>query len=104
MVSIRCGRVAMEHPDLIPVYAHLLCNEELSEVTEDAAQHLFQGAVDAGLLRPDEGYEGPGLCSEPMMMRLLEVGAAAADVELRHLADRVEALLQQELPTRLMRH
>ena len=82
----------MKYPDLIPIYAHLLCNEELSEVTEDASQHLFQQAADAGLLQPDGGYEGPGPCSEPTMMRLLEVGAAAADVELRRLANRLEAL------------
>ena len=44
----------MKHPDLIPTYAHLLCHEELSEVTEDVAQHLFQRALDAGLLQPDE--------------------------------------------------
>jgi hypothetical protein len=94
----------MKHPDLIAVYAHLLCNEELSEVAEDVAQHLFQRAVDAGLLRPDEGYEDRGLCSEPTMMRLLEVGAAAADMELRRLADRLEGLLLQEFSTKLMRH
>ena len=93
----------MKHPDLIPIYAHLLCNEELSEVAEDVAQHLFQCAVGASLLQPDEGYEGPALCSEPTMMRLLEVSAAAADVELRRLADRLEALLLQEFPTKLMR-
>jgi len=92
----------MEHPDLIPIYAHLLCNEELSETAEDAAQHLFQRSLDAGLLQPDEGYEGPGLCSEPTMMRLLEVTAAAADVELRRLADRLEGLLR-EFPTKLLR-
>ena len=94
----------MRYPDLIPIYAHLLCNEELSEVTEDASQYLFQQAVDAGLLQPDEGYEGHGSCSEPTMMRLLEVGSAAADVELRRLADRLEALLLREFPTTLMRH
>ena len=94
----------MKHSDLIPIYAHLLCNEELSDVTEDVAQHLFQRAVDAGLLQPDEGYEGPSLCSEPTMMRLLEVSAAAADVELRRSADRLEALLLQEFSTKLMRH
>ena len=93
----------MERPDLIPLYAHLLCNEELSEEAEDAAQHLFQRAVDAGLLRPDEGHKGPGLCSEPTMMRLLEIGAAAAEVELRRLADRLEALLLREFPARLTR-
>jgi hypothetical protein len=93
----------MEHPDLIPIYAHLLCNEELSEEAEDVAQHLFQQAVDGGLLRPDVGHEGPGLCSEPMMVRLLQVGAAAADGELRRLADRLEALLLQEFPTKMMR-
>jgi hypothetical protein len=65
----------MKKPDLIPIYAHLLCNQALSEVTEDAAQHLFQRAVDAGLLQPDEDYEGNGLCSEPMMMRLLKLTA-----------------------------
>ena len=94
----------MNHPDLIPLYAHLLCNEELSEETEDVAQHLFQQAVDAGVLQPDKGHEGPELCSEPTMMRLLEVGAAATDVELRRSADRLEALLLQEFPTTLMRH
>jgi len=94
----------MRYPDLIPIYAHLLCNEELSEVTEDASQHLFQRAVDAGLLRPDEGHEGRGSCSEPTMVRLLEVGAAAADVELRRLADGLEALLLREFPTTLMQH
>ena len=93
----------MERPDLLPVYAHLLCNEELSEATEDIAQHLFQGAVDAGLLQPDKGYEGPGLCSEPTMIGLLEVSAAAADPKLRRLADRLEALLLEEFPTKLMR-
>ena len=56
-----------------------------------------------GLLLPGEDYEGPGLCSEPTMMRLLEV-SAAADVELRRLADRLEALLLQEFSTKLMRH
>jgi hypothetical protein len=91
----------MKSPDLIPIYAHLLCNQALSEVTEDAAQHLFQRAIDAGLLQPDEG---DGLCSEPMMMRLLKLSAAAADVELRGLANRLEALLLQEFPTKLMRH
>jgi hypothetical protein len=94
----------MKKPDLIPIYAHLLCNEALSEVTEDVAQHLFQRAVDAGLLQPDEGHAGSGLCSEPTMIRLLEVSAAAADVELRGLANRLEALLLQEFPTKLMRH
>jgi hypothetical protein len=94
----------MKSPDLIPIYANLLCNQALSEVTEDAAQHLFQRAVDAGLLQPDEGYEGDGLCSEPMMMRLLKLSAAAADVELRGLANRLEALLRQEFPRKLMRH
>jgi hypothetical protein len=94
----------MKHSDLIPIDAHLLCNEELSEATEDAAEHLFQRAVDAGLLQLDEGYEGPSLCSEPTMMRLLEVSAAAADVELRRSADRLEALLLQEFSTKLMRH
>jgi hypothetical protein len=93
----------MKHPDLAPIYAHLLCNEELSEVTEDAAQHLFQRAVDAGLVQPDGGYEGSGPCSEPTMMRLLEVSAAAADVEMRRLANRLEALLLKEFPTKIMR-
>jgi hypothetical protein len=94
----------MKHPDLIPIYAHLLCNKELSEVTEDVAQHLFQRAVDAGLLQPDAGHEDHGLCSEPTMIRLLEVSAPAADAELRWLANRLEALLLREFPTKLMRH
>jgi hypothetical protein len=94
----------MKHAELISIYAHLLCNEALSDATEDAAQHLFQRVVDAGLLQPDEGHEGPRLCSEPMMMQLLEVSAAAADVELRRCADRLEALLLQEFSTKLMRH
>jgi hypothetical protein len=89
----------MKYPDLPPIYAHLLCNEELSEATDDASQHLFQWVADAGLLQPDEEYEGSGPCSEPMMKRLLEVGAAAVDVELRRLADRLEALLLKEFPT-----
>jgi hypothetical protein len=93
----------MRYPDLIPIYAHLLCNEELSEVTEDASQYLFQQAADAGLLQPDEGYKGQS-CSEPLMMRLLEVGSAAADLELRRLADRLEALLLREFPSKLTRH
>jgi hypothetical protein len=94
----------MRYPDLIPIYAHLLCNEDLSEVTEDASQYLFQQALDAGLLRPDKGHQDHGSCSEPTMVRLLEVGSAAADVELRRLADRLEALLLQEFSTKLMRH
>ena len=94
----------MRYPDLIPIYAHLLCNEELSEVTEDASQYLFQQAVDAGLLQPDEGDKGHGSCSEPAMMRLLEVGSAAADMELRRLADRLEVLLLREFPSKLTRH
>jgi hypothetical protein len=93
----------MKHPDLIQIYAHLLCSEELSEVTEDVSQHLFQQAVDAGLLQPDEDYEDPGPCPEPMMMQLLEVSVAAADVELRCLANRLEALLLQEFPTKTTR-
>jgi hypothetical protein len=93
----------MRHPDFIPAYAHLLCNEEPSEVAEDTAQHLFQRAVDAGLLRPDEDYEGSGPCSEPMMMRLLDISAAADDVELCRLADRLEALLLEEFPTKSRR-
>jgi hypothetical protein len=111
LVALRSNRgrspvhcTALKNPGLIPVYAHLLCNEALSEATEDMAQHLCQRAVDAGLLRPDEGYEGDGTCSEPMMIRLLEVSAAAADVELRRLANRLEALLLQEFPTKLTRH
>jgi len=52
----------MKYPDQIPIYAHLVCNEALSEETEDAAQHLFQRAVNAGLVRSDEGHEGAGLC------------------------------------------
>ena len=93
----------MKYPDLIPIYAHLLCSEKLSEMTEDVSQHLFQQAVDAGLLQPDEGYEGSGPCSEPTMMRLLEVSAAAADVELRRLANRLETRLLQEFPTKTTR-
>jgi hypothetical protein len=94
----------MRYPDLIPIYAHVLCNEELSEATEDVSQHLFQRVVDAGLLQPDESHEGHGSCSEPPMMRLLEAGAAAADVELRRLTDKLEALLLREFPMQLMRH
>ena len=93
----------MKNPDLIPTYAHLLCNEVLSEVIEDASQHLLQQAVDAGLLQPDAAYEGHGACSEPMMMRLLEVSGAAANTELRRLASRLEALLLREFLTSLMR-
>jgi hypothetical protein len=40
---------------------------------------------------------------EPSTMRLLEVGAAAADMELRRLAERLQALLLREFPTTLMR-
>jgi hypothetical protein len=98
----------MKHPTLIPIYAHLLCNEDLSEEAEDVAQHLFQRTVDAGLLRHDEGDEGSEPCSEPCseptMMRLLKASATTADVELRRLADRLEALLLQEFPARLSRH
>ena len=72
-----------------------------SEATEDASQHLVQRAVDAGLLQPDEGDES---CSEPTMMRLLDVTAAAADLELRRLANRLEALLLREFPAKLVRH
>lgn len=93
----------MRYPDLIPIYAHVLCNEELSEATEDASQQLVQRVVDAGLLQPDECHEGQEPCSEPTMMRLLEAGAAA-DAELRRLADGLEALLLREFPTQLMRH
>jgi MerR, DNA binding len=102
-VSFRHGDTAMKYPDLIPIYAHVLCNEELSEVTEDIAQHLFQRAVDAGLLQPDEGHEGHGLCSGPTMIRLLEVTGAAPNVELRRLANRLDARLLREFPTKLMR-
>ena len=94
----------MRYPDLIPIYAHLLCSEKLSEVTEDASQYLFQQAVDAGLLQPGKGYKGHGSCAEPTMMRLLEVGSAAADVELHRSANRLEALLLREFPTILTRH
>jgi hypothetical protein len=94
----------MRYPDLIPIYAHLLCNEELSEAIEEVSQYLFHQAVNMGLLKPDEYYEEPILCSEPMMMLLMEVSAAAPDVELRRLADRLEALLLQEFSTKLMRH
>ena len=95
----------MKYPDLIPVYAHLVCNEALSEETEDAAQHLFQRAVNAGLVRSDEGHEGAGLCFDTtIMVRLMEVSADAADKEVRRLAIRLEALLRQEFSTKLMRH
>jgi len=103
-MTLRYGFNAMQHPDLILIYAHLLCNEELSEVTEDVAQHLFQTTLRAGLLQPDEGHEGPELCSEPTMMRLLEISAAADDTELYRLANRLEILLLKEFPTRVMRH
>lgn len=94
----------MDRPDLIPIYAHLLCNEALSEAIEDTSQHLFQRAVDAGLLQPEEAYEGSQPCSEPMMIRLLEVSAAAADAETSRLANRLEALLLKEFPTRVGQH
>ena len=94
----------MKYPDLIPIYAHLLCNEDLSEATEDVAQHLFQRAFDARLLQPDEAHEDHGSCSEPAMMRLLEVGAAAADLEMRRLVNRLEVLMLEEFPTRTVRH
>ena len=100
-ISFRQNRAAMKYPDLTPIYAHLLCNEELSEATEDASQHLVQRAVDTGLF-PDAGDEDDGWCSEPTMMRLLEVSAAAADLELRRLAKRLEALLLREFPTKLV--
>jgi len=93
----------MRYPDLIPKYAHLLCHEELSEVAEDVSQHLFQHAIDTGLLRLDEDDDASRLCSEPTMMRLLEVSAAAADVELRRLANRLEALLLQDFLTESLR-
>jgi hypothetical protein len=93
----------MKYPDRVPIYAHLLCQEELSEIAEDTAQHLFQRAVEAGLVQPDADYEGSGPCSEPMMMRLLEVSASAVDVELRRLVNRLEALLMEEFPTETMR-
>ncbi|KAA2212847.1 hypothetical protein [Teichococcus oryzae] len=94
----------MKHPDLIPTYAHLLCNEKLSEAIEDTSQDLFQQAVHAGLLQPDEYYGESVSCSEPMMMRLLEVSTASAEEELRRLADRLEDLLLQEFSTTLIRH
>lgn len=94
----------MKYPDLIPIYAHLLCNEALSEATDDAAQHLFQRAFDAGVLRPDEGHEDHASCSESTMTRLLQLSAAAADLEQRRLANRLEALLLREFPTKLVRH
>jgi hypothetical protein len=78
--------MAMKHPDLIPIYTHLLCNEELSETVEKVSQHLFQQAVHAGLLQPKSTMTTLYSCSEPMMMRLMKVSAAAADVELRSLA------------------
>jgi hypothetical protein len=92
-----------KNPDLIPIYAHLLCNEPLSDVTDAAAQHLLQRAIDTGLLRLEGGDEEQELCSEPMMMRVLHVSAATADVELRRLANRLEALLLEEFPTKLVR-
>jgi hypothetical protein len=102
--SSRRGCMAMKHPDLIPIYAHLLCNEELSETVEEVSQYLFQQAAHAGLLQPNEYNNNPMLCSEPMMMQLMKVSAAAADVELRRLADRLETLLLQEFSTKRMRH
>ena len=47
----------MKHAELIPLYSHLLCREELSEDAEDASQHLFQMALDAGLLQ--RNYPAP---------------------------------------------
>ena len=95
----------MKYPDLIPIYAHLVCNEALSEETEDATQHLFQRALDAGLVRSDEGHEGSGLCFDTtMMVRLMEISAVVADKELRRLGNRLEALLRQDFSTKLVRH
>jgi hypothetical protein len=96
--------MAMKHPDLIPIYTHLLCNEELSETVEEVSQYLFQQAVHAGLLQPDKYNNNPILCSEPIMMQLMKVSPAAADMELRSLAERLETLLLQEFSTKLMRH
>ena len=87
----------MKHPDLIPTYARLLSQEALSEVIEDASQHLVQRAVDTGVLQP---VEAPEPCPEPMIMGLLEIAAEAADPELRFLVERLEGLLLDGFPSR----
>jgi hypothetical protein len=82
----------MKHPDLIPLYVDLLCNEELSEEMEDVSQYLFQRAVDTNAIRPDVDEN-----TEPMMIRLLDLSAAAAaNTELHCLANKLEALLLEE--------
>ena len=84
----------MKHPDLIPLYVDLLCNEELSEEMEDVSQYLFQRAVDTNAIRPDVDEN-----TEPMMIRLLSfsaAAAAAANTELHRLAIKLEALLLEE--------
>jgi hypothetical protein len=93
----------MKNPDLVLIYAHLLCNEALSEATEDAAQHLFKRTFDLGLVTLGGGHDDQDECSEFMMARLLKV-SATADVELSRLAHRLEALLRSEFPTKLMPH
>jgi hypothetical protein len=82
---------AMKYPDLIPIYAHLLCSVGVSEVIEDAAQHLFQRAFDTGALQLGEGSEQ---CPESTMLRLLQI--STADAGLRRLANRLEGMLLKE--------
>jgi len=94
---------ATKNPDLVLIYAHLLCNEALSEATEDAAQHLFKRAFDLGLVTYGSDHDDQDECSEFVMARLLKV-SATADAELSRLAHRLEALLQSEFPSQLMRH
>ena len=81
----------MKYPDLIPLYANLLCNETISEELEDVSQYLFQSAVDTRvILTLDDD-------TERMMKRLLEFGAAAtADTKLHCLSNKLEALLLEE--------
>ena len=91
----------MKHPDLIPLYSHLLCREELSEDAEDASQHLFQMALDAGLLQLDRDFDGHEMWPEPTMMRLLEIATKAADLRLSRAARRLEAILLREFPSQV---
>ena len=91
----------MKHPDLIPLYSRLLCWEELSEDAEDASQHLFQMALDAGLLQLDRDFDGHEMWPEPTMMRLLEIATKAADLRLSRAARRLEAILLQEFPSQV---
>src|SRR4051812_2530098 len=83
----RFERAFMKYPDLIPLYANLLCNETISEELEDVSQYLFQSAVDTRvILTLDDD-------TERMMKRLLEFGAAAtADTRLHCLSNKLEAL------------